>query len=855
MFHGWRALLRAVRRPDATVRAPFDPQLRYPQPWEGLKEPDNPYNQYHRERAARYLSPLAPAVARDSKAVRRMRTFERRQPSVTAPTGAFFTHRPAGSGTTRLVFRDNRGEERVLVEDFRPSLVYPDVYPNGFWVSPDGRYVAYTQAEPASEGGATLHMIRSDTGAPVGAPTPEAMWASGTWLDPHEIQHGGGVFVYATVKMRPYYQDWTPYVRRVAPDGTFHDHPLPLEESALDGTQYEFQPGPEPGTVTVLTSRHPINTPTGVRVVDLEGRGRGCTVQRESDQALARVRLGPRQADGTRRLFVLTLDEKSGHRGRVLAVDPPTKPGGRPRTREIVAAEPGDVIHQFEVIDRGRDRPPALALSVRRHGADVRVDMVRLTEDTRPDHGLTVEDRWTVPLPGAQALTASEPGTEIRGHYGTISALSPTHGDGHGGLDIEYSARESIPHRLYRLTAVSPQATPTLVAGPTTEEIRATGVPDISVTLHDIPVGPERSTSMFIVRRADSPERTAGAQGTKVPAVFWPYPYYFLGGPNANFNAVMARLVGKGAAVVVPVVYGSGGQGYDELLGPRAGARVYAAEDMAAALDHLDTMPEHAGRRGRVLFVQSASGATGLDVLRYMSDRFDAAVFNRPALTTISPDNSQQPVNMDVTDPADRRAGYALSGGITETPQPLPRTIVFVYGSVDPRIPDYSVRMTAAALDDARATYHGDKAKPGGGIYLIEQMGGHFPDADEQSILSAVLGEVTGVDQRPAQEPAPNAGTATAPRVGAAWNLAPPLRASGLDRLPRAIAFTNDAWQRRVLAVSSAGLAPVTELPNSAADVCRRPAPPAPLAHHMAARTELVERLALQRAHNPSPGI
>ncbi|MGR7002988.1 hypothetical protein ACU686_41790 [Yinghuangia aomiensis] len=148
-------------------------------------------------------------------------------------------------------------------------------------------------------------------------------------------------------------------------------------------------------------------------------------------------------------------------------------------------------------------------------------------------------------------------------------------------------------------------------------------------------------------------------------------------------------------------------------------------------------------------------------------------VFNRPILTTLSAGTSQQLVHMDVSDSVDRRAGYAHSGGITEEVGQPPRNLVFVLGSADPRVPDYSVRMTAAAFDEARAEHYGDKAKPGGGTWLLEQQGsGHFPGGNEQAVLSTVLGYLAGRNEA-AAAPVNTGPLPRRPEVAAVPNRAP----------------------------------------------------------------------------------
>ncbi|MGA4541772.1 hypothetical protein ACPA54_17480 [Uniformispora flossi] len=205
---------------------------------------------------------------------------------------------------------------------------------------------------------------------------------------------------------------------------------------------------------------------------------------------------------------------------------------------------------------------------------------------------------------------------------------------------------------------------------------------------------------------------------------------------------------------------------------------------------------------------------TGLDVLRHMADRFDSMVFNRPILTTLSADNSQRLVHMDESDPVDRRAGYAHSGGIAEEVRHPPRHLVFILGSADPRIPDYSVRVTAAAFDEARSAYYGDKAKPGGGTWLIEQQGsGHFPGGNEQAVLSTVLGYLAGRTEA-AAIPVNTGPPPRHPEIAVVPNRAPaisPAQATP-DRAAAAAARLNEHNRRPAPAAATQGLGPVVDL-------------------------------------------
>lgn len=802
----------SVKDPNAFVAAALDPELSYPQPWMPLKEPVNPYTDYHAARTDRYLQPLMPVITADGVAIRRMLSFEQRRPGFHTEGGEIYTHRESGSATTKLVFRGRDGRERVLVDDFSPSLEFPGVYPTGFWLSPDGRHVIYSSADAVDEGGAALHMVRTDTGAAVGDPVPRSQFPSGTWIDDKR-------FVFSVLgrgRDKPWSRHWRTYVRHLADDGSFRDEALPGIERAPDDSRYDFVPGPLPGTVTVLAYSAILQTPQTILVADLDGRGRGFVIQHESEGVLGRVRPAPGEGSGPRRLFVLRLDRRS-YSGRVVVVDPPRTPGGRPRRRQLVAGRRGDVIREMEVVDRGPGQPPALALSIRRHGAEARVDVVSLKKTAKWRSGLKKDHRWTVPLPGAQEIrgTSRRRRDRTKGWYGTISALTATP----SGLDIEYSARESVPHRLYRLDHVVPGAVPTMVAGPNSEAVRAAGVPEIDVALHRPRVGLFRRTALHVVRPKDAPA------DRPLPELYSAYPYYFLGGHTQDFTPLAAAIVAKGIAWSSHYVYGTGAHGYDEMLGSRETARLRALKEMLVALRYLDKLPGLAGRGQRTGFFQSAGGSIGLDALRHSSSSFRTIFFNRPMTNVITNAHNSQRVHMDVTDPSDRRAGYAHAGGIIETPASLPENVVFTLGSSDPRIPDYTVRMTAAAFEEARSRHLGDKLKAPGGIRIVEQkQSGHFPGGDEQAVISAIVGNLAGIHPSPRPEPNTNAAP-THPGVVVPLNQSAPqpvtpakVPPSVVNRLPRdqPTTATTSHRGRRITAkpnrTTTRGLSPVRRL-------------------------------------------
>ncbi|GAA4944606.1 hypothetical protein GCM10023205_00220 [Yinghuangia aomiensis] len=773
MFTGRRTALDAIRTPGAVMPSPYDSGDLYPDEYHRAGEPGNAFARQHYEQSARYLASLRAVVEDDARAITEMRRFERRHPDVATGRGAVYVHRESGADTTKLMFRDTAGRLRVLKEDFSPSLEYPDVYPRGFWASPDGAHVIYSDADHVDESGATLHMVRTDTGEAVTAPI-EAGFPSGSWIDDRRFLFAKA----APGEEQPWRQHWRLFLRTLGPDGNATDRPVPEFERAADGSRYDVVPGPFPGTATLLSYSNILNTPQSVRVVDLDGRGRGFPVQREN-RVLARVRPGPAREDGARPLFVLRNDLRSFRAGRVVLVEPPKRRWfRRPRRRQIVAGRRGDVIREIEVIDRGPGRLPSLALSIRRHGAEARVDIVDLKKSRwrgRP----TAARRWTVPLPDAQPVTATDRRVPVRGWYGTIAAMTPRPGlDGRGGLHIEYAARESVPHRLYHLDTIKPGVAPRRVAGPSRAEARAKGVPDVTVTLHRARSGALRKTSLLVVRPTHVPAEV------KLPYMYSAYPFFNLAVQNPNFDPAMAKALAKDIAWVHAPVYGGGAHSYREVTAPRAVARRRAVRDMAAGTRFLDGVPG-LDRARRFGFFQSAGGMTLLDAVRHLPHRFAGFVGNVPATDSLRKGRGNHPVHMRIDLRRDRRAGHAQAGGIREAPTGPRKPIRLIPGVVDFRVPPEGVLRTAAALEDAQLRRLGpfaDKLKDGprGYLYVIANDSGHFPAAGPQAVISAVVGEITG--RHPLASAVNIAGPRIPPGVAVAPNAPAPLQAAETRR-------------------------------------------------------------------------
>ncbi|MGR7001297.1 hypothetical protein ACU686_29975 [Yinghuangia aomiensis] len=784
------------------MASPFDGNDLYPDEYGRAAEPGNPLARQYYEQSARYLDSLRSVIEDDSRIIAGMRTFERRHPDFTTAGGTVYLHREPGSATTNLMFRDRAGHTRVLKADFSPSLEYPDVYPRGFWASPDGKHVIYSDADSVDESGATLHMVRTDTGETAALPV-DATFPSGSWIDNHR-------FLYAKLapgEQQPWRQHWTLMLRTIGPDGEVTDRPAPEFERASDNSRYDVVPGPFPGTATLLSYGNILNTPQSVRVIDLDGRGRGFTIQREN-RVLARVRPGPVREDGSRPLFVLRNDLRSFRAGRVVLVDPgKSRWFGRPSRRQVVAGRRGDIIREIEVIDRGPGQLPSLALSIRRHGAESRVDIVDLKK-SRWRGKPTAARRWTVPFPDAQPITAAGKRDRIHGWYGTVAAMTPTPGaDGRGGLHIEYAARECVPHRLYQLDTIEPDAAPRRIAGPSRAEGRAKGVP----RRHGHPApGPQRGPPQNAAVRRPSDA-----------------------GPGRRAAPVhVQRLSVLQPRRAEPELRRGHGQGCEQRhrVGPRGGVRRRRAElprgDGSARGRPAPRPARHGGghptpgrppRTGPHTPLRLLPVGRGHDPARRRP--LPAAPFRglhrqRPAdrLPTRRPG---QPQRVHA-----RRQRDATGGRGTPSPEASGNRHRSTTGSRSGSSPAWSISgsrpkgvlRTAAALEAARMRRLGplaDKLKDGprSSLCVVANAGGHFPGVGPQAVISAVVGEVAGC--HPLRLPVNTTRPRIPPGVAVLPDAPAPLQAAELRRPAVALAAPRSG-------LATSGLAAVSRLVRSA---------------------------------------
>ncbi|MGR7003037.1 hypothetical protein ACU686_42105 [Yinghuangia aomiensis] len=216
------------------------------------------------------------------------------------------------------------------------------------------------------------------------------------------------------------------------------------------------------------------------------------------------------------------------------------------------------MIRQFEVLDRGPNKAPALALYIRRRGAQAQVDIVDLENNPDAPSNYRVADRWTVDLPG-QPVRSRIPGVEPTGVFGEITTMTVTNGpDGRSRLNIEYSSFGSITHQHWRLDNIERGAPLRHVAGADLTERDRLNIARTHVDVHRITAEGGRTSWMHVIRPADVPVDKV------LPVVYVAYPYYDLS-QRKDYLPHMSELIRLGCAVAIHDIYGSGAE---RTLGP-----------------------------------------------------------------------------------------------------------------------------------------------------------------------------------------------------------------------------------------------------------------------------------------------
>ncbi|MEU8140121.1 prolyl oligopeptidase family serine peptidase [Streptodolium elevatio] len=673
------------RDPSATVVA-SDGQV-FPDPYGPAADDDS--------RSAETAEAFADLLACAQLAAFRRRVTElnaegRERPPVRAGGREFFTRRDAGSPYTRLLARDQAGE-RVLVEDLRPSLVYPDVYPDGWWPSPDGGLVAYVQDASATEDQAVLHIVPASTNEDGPASLFQvagARRAGFAWV--------GADFVCSIEDPATLSQHLRLY--RARGDGTYEPGPLPDPRTGLPRSRYELFGVPGSRTVVVSGSDHGLHQPNSVTTLNVDS-GELRTVQPETD-AFTRIQVDPNGRWG----YLLEHSGDGPGRGALWRVRlDDDGPLTRDRWQQVVPEHDTAVLRQFCLLHRSAGREPVVALHERVHGVS-RLAMVDVSDGRR----------WPVPLAG----TAVEGGDGVHGVFSALTAARDRTGT--PLLYVEHHSTANPP-RVWAVAAV-PGTAPVLVRGRSDAELAAAGFPQVTARLHHFAAHDARRTPTwgisFTARDPTGPR----------PVVLEVYNGFFLAGENLqSYSAASAALLDAGVTIFAPFPR-DGSEGRQD---QRAGATVNRGNAAAAVTAAGHYARQHlAGDHPMVLTAGSQGPLIALMAVRADPELFDAAIMSRGASDLLSGSAAESTAEyFGGGSPEEVAAAYRDSAGYHEQPgTPFPLT-VFVADDRDPRVPARGPRKAHAAMNDTTSD---------GEIHLATASVGHFTGPDQQAERAAL---------------------------------------------------------------------------------------------------------------------
>ncbi|MGR7003035.1 hypothetical protein ACU686_42095 [Yinghuangia aomiensis] len=154
-------------------------------PWWRVGLPDDEaakrYRGHHGDKSGRFLEPLADSIDASAEHLSPIIGLPRLRPAIEANGVFAYTYQPPGSSKTALVVEDSTGSW-VVDDDFNPSMEYPGIYPNGFWLSPDGRHIIHSRSDPRTELGTSLVVTSISKRQRVDV-LEGALFPSGSWVD------------------------------------------------------------------------------------------------------------------------------------------------------------------------------------------------------------------------------------------------------------------------------------------------------------------------------------------------------------------------------------------------------------------------------------------------------------------------------------------------------------------------------------------------------------------------------------------------------------------------------------------------------------------------------------------------
>lgn len=615
--------------------------------------------------------------------------YAERRPTIRAGGVEVYVYKHPILRTRQIMARHADGYEATLVDAHKPNIVFPRVYPDGFWLEPTrGRYLAYSSQASGDESGAMLTVVDTRTADVVttvkGADYPDVAWTSPTtfiWVGGASQQHG--------VRQVDVENGTRTMLR-----GQYSESQDPHFFRAVVGSRHRMGGAQRPWVV-VSKNRGPNNSPNELTAMDTEDPRRRTQLLTYADATLGRALV---TADN--RLIVVSWSREHP-RGRIAEVplDLDRRHIPSHEWHDLAAGDGYGVIREVVPVDRGPGRAPLLAISRTLHGAAE----VQLFDPT-------TAARTTLPLEelGLPAVHAPD-GTRERGVFGQITGMTASTGpDGAPVVEVEHSSVVSSP-RTFRFPLTSRGV------GPAEELPREKSIADIvvdgaKVTRHTFHAPDGTEVRGMLVEHANAPGIG--------PVMFTSYQNFFVDNNTSRlFNHVHSTHFAAGGRTWFNEGRGTGSEGWQHCLDGVRDNTFGAVMDVVAGLDVI----VERGIAERSDILTSAQSAGTLVMLRAVAQRpenvasatwrmnFHDALEGLAAASEISAEHESSVAGL-------MSSSYYLAGTAG------PKLNVVVGAPDDRRVPDKSAqKLTGLLLTTTDETL----------LHVTDPGNGHF--ADEQA--------------------------------------------------------------------------------------------------------------------------
>ncbi|HSA49041.1 MAG TPA: prolyl oligopeptidase family serine peptidase [Yinghuangia sp.] len=726
-----------------------------------LKPPDPvPANKF--EAAAAAARAFDEAVGNDALAdefrfvARAQSRYAERRPPIRAGDVEVFVRRQPDRPERQIVARHGDGPEVVLVQAHAPNIVFPRVYPDGFWLEPThGRYFVYSSQASGNESGAGLTVLDTRSGDVLatipGAEYPDVSWETPetfVWVGAAGEMQAAWRFDVATGRKQLLVStnDFGPYV---PPPSTFERRVFYRSVAASGKTPA----GAEHPWMVVGSNRGPHGSANRLTLYDTSlAHPRAVELLGYSDETL-----GSPQVTADNRLIVVGWSEQHP-RGRIAEVPldfdrkriPPNE------WRDLVPDDGETVIRDVVAADRGPGREPLFVVSRTRHGAaEVQVFDVETGRGTPvPLHGL-----------GLPEVCAPD-GTRLPGLFGQITGMTVNAADdGTNMLEIEHSSIVSPP-RSFRF-----QLSPTGVCPAGEIRIESTIADKLltgaRTTRHTFTAPDGTLVRGWLVEHADAP-----GQG---PLMFTSYSNYFVGNNTSKlFNHVHSTHFAAGGRLWINDGRGTGSDGYQHYKDGALENQFAAVMDVVAGADHV--IANGIAAPGDIHASAQSSGP--MVMLRAVAQRakaFASATLRRP---------DHDPWQVLITEPAvaaefDATASVLMSSRHYLDPgMDMPELTIVIGAPDDPRIDSRSAHELAWQLMTTLTKPLLHLARPGRGHFAGEQEA-----AEELSATWRTFDHPLPSELRPGLLTKPRDATRPVNRLSAATARAVRAAAAGLSAI------------------------------------------------------------------------